>query len=79
MEEITALYHALQQILLKAIAQGGSSFKDYHHLNGDKGHFQKSFKVYAQEGKTCLSCKVQLIQRVIQQGRSTFYCAHCQQ
>jgi formamidopyrimidine-DNA glycosylase len=66
-------------VLNEAIAAGGSTLKDFKHANGELGYFQHRFKAYGREGERCLSpgCKGE-IARIVQSGRSTFYCPSCQ-
>ncbi|MGY9044350.1 MAG: zinc finger domain-containing protein, partial [Rhodobacterales bacterium] len=66
-------------VLLEAIDAGGSSLKDHRQTNGELGYFQHSFAVYGREGKECnsLNCS-ELVKRVVQAGRSSFYCSKCQ-
>ena len=68
-----------QEILKEAIEAGGSTLKDYQHTDGSLGYFQHGFAVYDQEGADCHNetCRAQ-ISRIIQAGRSTFYCPECQ-
>jgi formamidopyrimidine-DNA glycosylase len=62
-----------------AIAAGGSSLRDYRQADGELGYFQHSFRVYDREGAPCpISGCTGTVQRIIQSGRSTFYCAKCQ-
>jgi formamidopyrimidine-DNA glycosylase len=65
-------------VLKKAINAGGSTLKDYSQPNGELGYFQHQFKAYGREGKECLteSCNGS-IKRIVQSGRSTFYCSVC--
>ena len=66
-------------MLREAISAGGSSLKDHRQANGDLGYFQHSFAVYGREGKKCNSVKCsELVKRIVQSGRSSFYCAKCQ-
>jgi len=62
-----------------AIAAGGSSLRDYRHTDGELGYFQHSFRAYDQEGAPCRTegCSG-TIRRILQAGRSTFYCLKCQ-
>lgn len=76
--ELQSLVMSLQIVLQEAIAAGGSTLKDHRRPSGELGYFQFSFKVYDREGLTCLVCKKKSIERVVQAGRSTFYCPHCQ-
>ena len=69
----------IRATLEEAIEAGGSSLRDYRQADGELGYFQHSFKVYDQEGAPCRtdSCKG-LITRIVQSGRSSFYCPKCQ-
>jgi formamidopyrimidine-DNA glycosylase len=71
------LFKAINDILNKAIAAGGSSVDDYVRPSGEQGNFSKYHKVYGRQGKRCLSCNG-LIHRITQGGRGTFFCPHCQ-
>jgi len=66
-------------VLNEAIAAGGSTLKDFKHADGELGYFQHRFKVYGREGELCLAqgC-TDKIARIVQSGRSTFYCPSCQ-
>jgi formamidopyrimidine-DNA glycosylase len=74
-----SLVPTIRDVLNDAIAAGGSSLKDYRQADGELGYFQHSFSVYGREGEPCKtpSCKGQ-IKRVVQSGRSSFYCSKCQ-
>ena len=61
--------------MIKAIRSGGSSLKDYVSTDGTLGNFQKNFKVYSKQGR---KIKGNEIIRIIQYGRSTFYCPKLQ-
>ncbi|WP_112310239.1 bifunctional DNA-formamidopyrimidine glycosylase/DNA-(apurinic or apyrimidinic site) lyase [Pseudogemmobacter bohemicus] len=69
----------IREVLSEAIEAGGSSLKDYRQADGELGYFQHSFRVYGREGGPCTTagCKGQ-ISRIIQAGRSSFYCPVCQ-
>jgi formamidopyrimidine-DNA glycosylase len=70
---------AIKQVLERAIAAGGSSLRDYVQTSGELGYFQHQFAVYDREGQRCGSCTVKSdIKRLVQSGRSTFYCPRCQ-
>ena len=73
------LVPAIKDILRKAIAAGGSSLRDYAHTNGELGYFQHSFSVYDRQDKACprKTCGGK-IKRLVQAGRSTWYCSTCQ-
>lgn len=73
------LAQAIRDVIADAIAAGGSSLRDYVHADGSLGYFQHSFAAYDQEGEPCrhTGCGG-TIRRVVQSGRSTFYCDTCQ-
>ncbi len=74
--EIAKLVPAIQSVLTEAIAAGGSSLRDHRRPDGELGYFQHGFKVYDREGEPCPGCTCKDgIQRIVQGGRSTFYCA----
>ena len=69
----------IRDVLNGAIAAGGSTLRDYQKTDGSLGYFQYSFSVYDREGGACNSPDCgSVIARVVQGGRSTFYCAACQ-
>jgi formamidopyrimidine-DNA glycosylase len=72
-----ALVDAIKAVLHDAIQAGGSSLRDHRRTDGALGDFQHSFQVYDREGAPCSSCKGK-IKRIVQTGRSTFYCPLCQ-
>ncbi len=76
---LAALVPIIRQVLTEAIAAGGSSLKDFRQADGDLGYFQHSFDVYGREGAPCRTpgCD-HLIRRIVQSGRSSFYCGQCQ-
>lgn len=69
----------IRSVIAEAIAAGGSSLKDYIQANGALGYFQHSFSVYGREAQPCRApgCGA-LVERAVQAGRSTFFCASCQ-
>lgn len=71
------LVRHVRDVLAEAITAGGSTLQDFAHTDGTAGAFQQSFLVYDREGEPCLTCGAP-IQRLVQSGRSTFYCRHCQ-
>lgn len=75
--QINSLYVSIINILQKAIQHGGSTLKDYYHPDDKKGQFQNLHKVYNKGGKRCPECNSLLI-KIVQNGRSTFYCPICQ-
>ena len=72
-----ALVGAIKAVLQDAIAAGGSSLRDHRRTDGALGDFQHNFSVYDREGEPCSNCKGK-IKRIVQSGRSTFYCPSCQ-
>ena len=77
-ERIGPLVAAIKKVLKDAIAAGGSTLRDHAQATGDPGNFQHHFLVYGREGKPCkLGCKG-TVKRIVQSGRSTFYCPKCQ-
>jgi formamidopyrimidine-DNA glycosylase len=74
-----ALVAAVKAVLEEAIKAGGSSLRDYKRADGSLGDFQHRFKVYGREGKKCLAKgRSGAVRRIVQGGRSTFYCPACQ-
>ena len=76
-ELAVALVDAIKSVLKDAIEAGGSSLRDHRRADGSLGDFQHNFRVYDREGEPCPSCKGK-IKRIVQNGRSTFYCPSCQ-
>ncbi len=77
-DRLPALVTAIKKVLKDAIAAGGSTLRDHAQATGDPGNFQHHFLVYGREGKPCkLGCKG-TVKRIVQAGRSTFYCPKCQ-
>jgi formamidopyrimidine-DNA glycosylase len=70
------LVAAVRAVLEEAIAAGGSSLRDYVQANGELGYFQHRWAVYAHEGEPCPGCDcAEGVRRIVQAGRSTFFCA----
>lgn len=83
LEECERLAPAIKDVLQRAIQAGGSTLKDYQKTDGSLGYFQHSFSVYDREGAPCTdsSCCCAAtggVVRIVQAGRSTFYCPHKQ-
>ena len=72
---IMKLIKSTRKILKKAIQFGGSSIRDYRSTDGTLGNFQSNFKVYNKEGKKIGKDRVK---KIVQYGRSTFYCPKLQ-
>lgn len=78
--EIETLIPNIRSVLQRAIESGGSSLRDFQNTSGEMGYFQYNFHVYDQENQPCPDCHCNLeetngIQRIVQAGRSTFYCS----
>ena len=78
-ERAEKLVEAIKAVLHDAIKQGGSSLRDHRRTDGDLGYFQHHFRVYDREGEPCPTpgCNG-TIKRIVQTGRSTFFCPICQ-
>ncbi|MEO9651171.1 MAG: bifunctional DNA-formamidopyrimidine glycosylase/DNA-(apurinic or apyrimidinic site) lyase [Roseobacter sp.] len=78
-DRVSSLVPIIRNVLSEAIEAGGSSLRDFRQADGELGYFQHSFDVYGREGEPCRTpgC-LSVIQRVVQSGRSSFYCAQCQ-
>ena len=78
-ERAHALVAGIRDVLNDAIAAGGSSLRDHKRTDGELGLFQHHFAVYDREGQRCprRGCGG-TIKRIVQGGRSTFYCPVCQ-
>jgi len=68
---------ALRGVIEEAIEAGGSSLRDYVQADGELGYFQHRWAVYERAGDPCPACATTL-RRVVQAGRSSFYCPRCQ-
>jgi formamidopyrimidine-DNA glycosylase len=77
--KLKTLADVIQTVLREAIEAGGSTLRDYASADGALGYFQHRFSVYGREGEPCLKagCGGQ-IERIVQGGRSTFFCPRCQ-
>ncbi len=74
-----SLVPLIREVLTEAIEAGGSSLRDYRQADGELGYFQHSFQVYGREGQRCPTAGCTgTIARVVQSGRSSFYCPLCQ-
>jgi len=70
------LVAAIRSVLTEAIAAGGSSLRDYVQADGELGYFQHRWAVYGHEGDPCPGCDCKSgVRRIVQSGRSTFFCA----
>jgi formamidopyrimidine-DNA glycosylase len=73
------LAEVIRDVLNEAVAAGGSTLRDHAQVDGSLGYFQHAFRVYDREGKPCVTpgC-TGTVARLVQAGRSTFYCPSCQ-
>jgi formamidopyrimidine-DNA glycosylase len=78
-ERADKLVDAIKQVLTRSINDGGSTLRDHIQPGGELGYFQTRFNVYDREHALCptQACG-RTVRRLVQSGRSTFYCAHCQ-
>jgi formamidopyrimidine-DNA glycosylase len=78
-ERAERLVDAIKAVLADAIKAGGSSLRDHRRTDGELGYFQHHFRVYDREGANCVTpgCKG-TVKRIVQGGRSTFFCPVCQ-
>lgn len=67
----------IRDVLNEAIQAGGSTLQDHAGVDGELGYFQHTFQVYDREGESCQTCE-KPVKRLVQSGRSTFYCSSCQ-
>lgn len=76
---VASLVPVIRDVLNDAITAGGSSLRDFRQADGELGYFQHSFDVYGREADPCRTpgC-TSTIRRIVQSGRSTFYCPTCQ-
>ena len=76
-QQVATLVPLIRTVLTEAIEAGGSSLRDYRQTDGELGYFQHTFRVYDREGEPCTTCATPII-RLVQSGRSSFYCPNCQ-
>lgn len=76
--KLKALTEAIRTVLAEAIEAGGSTLRDFAGTDSALGYFQHRFKVYDREGQACVRGDGGVIKRVVQAGRSTFFCPVCQ-
>jgi formamidopyrimidine-DNA glycosylase len=76
---VRALVPVIRQVLMEAVEAGGSSLRDYRQADGELGYFQHAFRVYDREGAPCVTpgCGG-TVARIVQSGRSSFFCPACQ-
>ncbi|MEC7490103.1 MAG: bifunctional DNA-formamidopyrimidine glycosylase/DNA-(apurinic or apyrimidinic site) lyase [Pseudomonadota bacterium] len=75
-ERANRLTQAIREVLERAILAGGSTLQDHVMPSGELGYFQHQFSVYGRDGEKCPGCNCnKTIRRIVQSGRSTFYCS----
>jgi len=76
---VRSLVPAVREVLQEAINAGGSSLRDHRQTSGELGYFQHNFNVYDREDQPCETKNCSgVIKRIVQSGRSSFYCPQCQ-
>ena len=79
--KIQRIFENTNQVIAEAIMVGGSTISDFRGVSGesDLGYFAQQFRVFNREGEVCIkeNCKGKIL-RIVQSGRSTFYCPKCQ-
>jgi formamidopyrimidine-DNA glycosylase len=75
--ETRRLHRAIRAVLREALASAGTTLRDYRAVNGRSGSFQSRLRVYGRDGGPCPRCRHRL-SRIVQAGRSTFFCENCQ-
>ncbi len=76
-KKLQILCDNIKDILREALMWGGSTLKDYKNIDGGTGYFQHQFAVYGKAGNNCSKCSG-VIEKVMQNGRSSFFCKTCQ-
>lgn len=76
-DEVGRLHGALRSVLARALERGGTTLRDYRTPDGGAGRFQRSLSVYGREDEPCPRCRGR-VRRIVQAGRSTFFCPGCQ-
>lgn len=75
--DVQRLHRSVRSVLRSALASSGTSLRDYRMVNGQSGRFQERLRVYDRETEPCQRCGVP-IARIVQSGRSTYFCPSCQ-
>jgi len=76
--ELRRLHRSVRTVLRRAIRHCGTTFSDFQGAQGVTGSYQQRLGVYGREGARCRRCRGGVIERVVQQQRSTFFCPECQ-
>lgn len=75
--EAARLAGAVRRVIRAAVRHRGTSFSDFMDSEGRRGEHQRFLRVFQREGETCIRCRAE-IERIVQSGRSSFYCPRCQ-
>lgn len=76
-EEVLRLHGAIRATLLAALEHAGTTFRDYRAVDGREGRYRERLAVYARSGEPCPRCTSE-VERIVQAGRSTYFCPGCQ-
>ena len=74
---LSKLVTAIREVLAAAIAEGGTTLRDFLHSDGKPGYFKQQLRVYDRKGQTCRDCEAEICHQVLGQ-RSTYWCPRCQ-
>ncbi len=74
---LQGLVDAIKEVLGHSIEMGGTTLRDFLREDGQPGYFKQSLRVYDREQEPCLKCEM-AVKRIVQTGRSTFFCSRCQ-
>ena len=77
-KETISIDFSIKKILNRAIELGGTTLKDFHQPDGNKGYFKIELSVYDRADKKCKACKKQSIKKIILAQRATYFCKDCQ-
>ena len=77
LKQCNILAEHIKRILNLAIECGGSTISDFRHVDGSQGAFARELKIYGRDGEKCSVCG-NIIERIVQGGRSSFFCPECQ-
>ncbi len=75
--QMARLLAAIESVLSRAVAAGGSTLRDFENAQGQTGYFQLQARVYGREGQPCSTC-AQPVRRTVHAQRATYWCANCQ-
>jgi formamidopyrimidine-DNA glycosylase len=75
--EVRSLHRSVRRVLRQSLESAGTTLRDYRAVNGRSGRFQSRLRVYGRAGQPCRRCGTE-VERIVQAGRSTFFCPGCQ-